>query len=549
MHFAARGLRVRYPVQDRWAVDGVDLDLAPARVTWVAGALGSGTSTLLLALAGLAPRITGGQRDGTVTADGVDVATFSPLTRSIAYLGSSPSLQISGVAATVRDEVGVGPMNLGFSRDDSRRAVESAMERLRVHHLADRAPGALSGGETQRVLLAALLATAPRAWLLDEPFSALDHASTVHLQQLLGELARNGATVVVACDDADLMIDVADRLIVMQDGRIVLDGDPDDLMRGDAIITTGAGTTDAATLARAAGMAAPRPMRRSELLERTGVLAGIQRQPAQRAASVVATSATVAKMSQVAFAYDGGAQVLDGVTFELAAGEAVGLFGSNGAGKSTLLRLAMALEHPGRGFVETLGRTTERRHPEDFAPAVGFLFQQPERQLFAASVRAECALAPQLARWDARRTAESIAAVLDELGLTDTADEHPYDLPLPRRRLVALAAILTADPGLILLDEPTAALDFASRERVIRVIRERTRRGKAVLAITHDAGFAHEALDRGLLLERGQVVHDGPVRDVIDDQRMVRPAALTVALALGLEPGQDRRDEAARALR
>jgi len=254
-------------------------------------------------------------------------------------------------------------------------------------------------------------------------------------------------------------------------------------------------------------------------------------------------------MAGVTFHYPGGPAVIDGVDLQVRPGEAVGLFGSNGAGKSTLLRLAMALEHPVDGTIETLGQSTTGRNPEDLAPLAGFLFQQPERQLFAASVRSECCLAPRLAGWAEARIADSVAGVLSELGLTETAEEHPYDLPLPRRRLVALAAILTADPQLILLDEPTAALDVASRERVISMVRDRARRGKAVLAITHDAGFAHEALDRGLLLERGRVTHDGPVRDVIDDQRLIRPAALAVALVLGLSPGNDRRAEVARTLR
>ncbi|MGH7593255.1 MAG: AAA family ATPase, partial [Gemmatimonadales bacterium] len=130
----------------------------------------------------------------------------------------------------------------------------------------------------------------------------------------------------------------------------------------------------------------------------------------------------------------------------------------------------------------------------------------------------------------------------------DTADEHPYDLPLPRRRLVALASVLAADPELLLLDEPTAALDSTSRDRVISVIRERTRRGRTVVAITHDAAFAHEALKRGLLLEKGRIVHDGPVRDVLDDHRLLRPAALAVALMLGVPAGEDHRDNIARVL-
>ena len=138
MRLIARNLRVRYPVQTHWAVDDVDLDVAPGQVTWLTGALGSGTSTLLLALVGLAPRLTGGEREGSVTADDLDVSTLSPLSHGIAYLGPSPALQISGIAKTVRDEVAVGPMNLGRSREASLAATQHAMARLRIDHLADR---------------------------------------------------------------------------------------------------------------------------------------------------------------------------------------------------------------------------------------------------------------------------------------------------------------------------------------------------------------------------------------------------------------------------
>jgi energy-coupling factor transporter ATP-binding protein EcfA2 len=268
MRFVTSGLRVRYPVQHGWAVDGVDLEIEPGLVTWLTGALGSGTSTLLLALSGLAPRLTGGERAGSVTADGADPAAYSPLQHGIGYLGAAPALQLSGVTRTVHDELAVGPMNLGWSRPASLQAVAEASTRLRVDHLAERSPGTLSGGETQRVLLASLLAISPRAWLLDEPFSALDHASQRHVGQLLIEQARAGATVVVACDDADTMLDVADRLIVMQRGRVVLDGTPSELLAGDAIIAAGAGSTDAAALARSAGMPEPRPVSRDALIDR-----------------------------------------------------------------------------------------------------------------------------------------------------------------------------------------------------------------------------------------------------------------------------------------
>lgn len=543
---SVRSLCIRYPAQSHWAVDGVTLEVASGAVTWLTGALGSGTSTLLLAMAGLAPRLTGGERSGEVLLDGRDVATLSPLPSGIAYLGPTPALQLSGIAATVRDEVAIGPMNLGWPVERIRAAADDAMQRLGVEHLADRAPRALSGGEQQRVLLAALAATAPTLWLLDEPFSALDTAGRTRVQQWLRDLAAQEATVVIACDEADIMVDIADRLLVLQHGTLALDGAPTALLGGDAILATGAATTEAATLAAAAMMPTPRPLQPASLLAAAGLATPTVTTEAIAAPAV--DEPPLLECRDVQFAYAGGPPVLRGVSVLVRPGEAVGLFGVNGAGKSTLMRLAMALDHPTAGEVTVRGLATRGRHPEDFAPAVGFLFQQPERQLFSTSVRAECAVGPRLAGWSGRQVAEAVASVLAELGLEDVADEHPYDLPVPRRRLVALAAVLVTDPDLLLLDEPTAALDGTSRTRVAAVVRSRVAQGRAVVAITHDVVFAHEALDRALWLREGRIALDAATRSVLTGGAHQLPATLQVAMGLGLPPGADRHAAVAAAL-
>ena len=522
-------LRLRYPAQDHWALDGISTALGPG-VTWLTGPLGAGTSTLLGALAGLLPRLAGGDGAGRVHLDDDDVAAASPLDLGIGWLGPAPALQLSGVAGTVRDEIGVGPMNLGWPRERILAAVDAAMARTDVLHLADRAPGALSGGETQRVLLAALLATEPRVLLLDEPCAALDHAARTRIADLLVTLGREGRIVVLTCDDADLMASRADRALVLQAGRIVADLPPATLL-ADAAPSLGVGSTDAASLAQMAGWAAPRPLTTAALLDRLTVPTA----PVASPAPVVAhETAPLLAIRGASYAWPDGRPVLHGHDLAVHPGEAVILLGPNGAGKSTTLRLAMALAHPQQGLVEVLGRSTRGQHPEDFAPAVGFLFQEPERQLFAASVRAECAVGPRLAGWDAERIASATAGVLEALGLDDVLGEHPWDLPLPRRRLVALAATLVSAPRLLLLDEPTAGLDAASRERVTDVVRAHCQAGGAVLAVTHDPVFAHEIGHRAVVLEGGRVRHDGAIPEGLDLAGLVHPAALAVGRRLGV---------------
>lgn len=237
----------------------------------------------------------------------------------------------------------------------------------------------------------------------------------------------------------------------------------------------------------------------------------------------------------VRFGYGAG-PVLDGVSLRLEAGEGVALLGANGAGKTTLTRLAMALRHPQQGRVTTCGQGTAGRKPEDLADVAGYLFQHPEAQLFAQTVRAEVAFGPEQLGWSADRIARATAAVLEELGLAPHAEQHPYDLPAPTRRLVALAAALVAAPTLLILDEPTAGLDRSSRARVAAAVTARRRAGAAVLAVTHDFGFAAAVLDRGIVLGGGRVAYDTGLTELLGRHPdFPAPPLLELARRLGVE--------------
>ena len=257
------------------------------------------------------------------------------------------------------------------------------------------------------------------------------------------------------------------------------------------------------------------------------------------------------RLERVSFRYAGaGLDALADAALTVESGDGVALVGPNGAGKTTLLRLAMALLAPSGGTVESAGRDTARLGPEDLADLVGFLFQQPETQLFERSVAGELAFGPRQLGWNAARTDAAVGATLDELGLELDAARHPYDLPAPRRRLVALAAALVADPVLLLLDEPTAGLDRRTRRLIESVVRARRARGVAVLAVTHDAGFAIEALDRGIALAAGRVAADGPVARVLGGRlaSLPLPPPARVAEALALDARSPRLEDVARAL-
>ena len=252
-----------YPGAPGPALTQCSLHAEAGTLTWLTGALGAGTSTALLVAAGLAPRHTGGLRAGEVRTLGVDPAdqgSARGLGGRMALVLPSPATQLSGIAETVAQEVAFAPANLGWVPVRIHDGVARALDALGISHLAKRDPSTLSGGEMQRTVLAAMLVLSPELWLLDEPTSALDVAGRALLYRVLRAEAARGATVVVASEDADGLASVADRLIVFETGRPIVEGSPDAVLRGDLVWEAGAGSTTVAALSRAAGHAAPRPL-------------------------------------------------------------------------------------------------------------------------------------------------------------------------------------------------------------------------------------------------------------------------------------------------
>jgi len=251
----------RYPETPDPVIRGLTLDLECGEISWIFGPAGAGASTLLALASGAALRHLGGIVSGRIRTLGCDPQDPAPLAGRVAQLLPSPTLQLSGVANTVWEEVAFTPANLGWPLSRIEAAVDRSLSRLSVDHLRDRHPGTLSGGETRRVMLAALAATSPDLCLLDEPASALDDAGRHRLIMLLQEEARRGAAVVVGSEDADLLAPVAHRLVFLSGGRMVADGRPEEVLRSTALRGGEAGNTSVALLAESIRVLRPDSLR------------------------------------------------------------------------------------------------------------------------------------------------------------------------------------------------------------------------------------------------------------------------------------------------
>ncbi|HEX2884386.1 MAG TPA: ABC transporter ATP-binding protein [Candidatus Limnocylindria bacterium] len=248
------GVGYRYAGADRPSLLDVDLDLDDGTVVGVAGASEAGKTTLCLVVSGLAPRTVGGRIRGTMTLDGEDVDAW-PMHRLSTRIGigfQNPSTQLSQVSGTVFEEAAFGPMNLGLPRDEVVTRVWDALERMQIDGLADRDPSRLSGGQQQLVAMAGLLAMRPEHLVLDEPTAQLDPAGTQLVADAIARLAADGASILVAEQKTDLLAAVAQRVIVLDGGRVALHGRVEEVLADPRLLELGVAPPSAIRLRRAA---------------------------------------------------------------------------------------------------------------------------------------------------------------------------------------------------------------------------------------------------------------------------------------------------------
>ncbi len=545
------GLGVRYPARKEPAVVGVDLEVRAGERVGVTGRTGAGKSTLALAAAGFIPRVVRARLEGGVEIHGVATAGAAPdaLLGRVGIVFATPANQLSASKLTVREELAFGLENLGVPRSEMDARIDATMDRLGIAQLADREPFTLSGGEQQRVAIASIVAMGTSVLVLDEPTAQLDPAGTAAVAGLLGELARSGTAILCAELDPTVLGGM-DRLVVLDLGRSVADGRPGDALAA-AELAAGLEPPTLVRLAQAAGIDLARafdePAIAAGLLARaaTGLPAGAEdssgTDPVWRPGRQLAP--TRVAIEDLVHRYPGGLEAVRGVTLAIEPGEAVAILGENGSGKTTLVKHLNGLLRPAAGRVLIDGDETVARSVADLAATVGFVFQNPDDQLFERSVEREVAFGPRNLGRSIADTAALVTGSLDAVGLTDQRATNPYDLDLSRRKLVALAGVLAMDPAVLVLDEPTTGQDPDGVARVGAIVEAFRAAGRSVVAITHDMEFAARHFTRIVVMRAGQVVADGPAdlvfapagRGLLASTGLVPPPAARIAARMGLE--------------
>jgi energy-coupling factor transporter ATP-binding protein EcfA2 len=473
---AIEGLSFRFQGSEHYALCDVSLNVEPGEFLVITGPSGSGKSTLALAVGGYLFRQFDGQASGTVAIAGMDLRRqpIYDVAEVVGLVQQNPEAQFCTL--TVRDEVAFGLENRCLPRTEIQERMAWALSIVGAEHLIDRSLATLSGGEKQKVAIAAMMAAKPQILIFDEPTSNLDPTATAEIFRVIEHIrGKAGITVLVIEHKVDYLRSFQPRFVVMDQGRIVSDARVQ-----DAGCETGRTTpiTEQAT---------PRtqyPVSNSPLLRAQDLHAGYN-----------------------------GLPILRGVSLEVNPGEFVAVMGDNGSGKTTFLQCLLGLLKPEQGRVEVLGHDTRHTPVSRLARQVGFVFQNPDHQIFADSVWEEAIFAPRNFGTLDGTTETGIGELLGRTGLGDRHDDHPYRLSYGQKRRLNLVSVLSYAPRLILLDEVLIGQDPESAAFLLGLLQERVEGGDTVIMVNHAPRVTRHHASRLLFFNDGEVIVDAPTEE------------------------------------
>lgn len=455
----ARAWGWRYATRHAWAAREVSLRIEPGERVLLLGASGSGKSTFLHALAGVLGGADEGEQEGMLLVDG---APSTDVRGRAGLVLQDPDSQ--AVLARVGDDVAFGCENLGVPRDEIWERVRGALDAVGLEVPLDRSTAALSGGQKQRLALAGILAMRPGAILLDEPTANLDPEGVAEVRDAVGRaLDATGATLVVIEHRTEVWLPLVDRVIVLGAGGVIADGAPTDVLaaRGPELA--------------AAGVWVP------------GIPPEMPPPPA------AAPGEVVLRARDLAVARQKGKPVAGPLDVEVRAGEVLGIVGPNGAGKSTLGLTLAGLLRPEAGRVEASASLAQEVKGDPIAwssrallTRIGTVFQDPDHQLLATTVRRELEIGPTALGLDAAETAARVDELLERLRLAHLAEANPFTLSGGEKRRLTVAAMLATRPRVIVLDEPTFGQDAVTWAQLVAIIARLRDEGSAIVAISHD---------------------------------------------------------------
>jgi len=530
-----------YKGSKRRALDGITLNVKQGECVAILGPTGAGKSTLACVMNGTAPRFMDGSLAGDVTVDGMVPAKVgtAQMASRVGLVFGDPDTQLFGM--TVEEDVAFGPANLGLGYESIMERVGKSIADMRLSGLERRAPHRLSGGQKQATAIAGVYAMLPKIMVLDEPTSMLDPEGKARVFGIVRMLKEQlGVTVVLIEQEVDDILNLADRVFVMRRGAFVLSGAPREVFgRVEELRQAGVRVPQIVEFGTLIG-AAETPFTIEEAISAiTPSSAGVgevaapacdRTKPDLAAAPEAGRAAQadpVVQAVDVEFTYPGGARALDGVNLAVGRGDFVAIVGQNGAGKTTLTRHFNGLLRPSSGDIRVLGRSAQGVPTIELCRHVGYVFQNPDEQLFCTSVQEELKFGPTNIGADPHVTSQRVEEILGDIGLTKYREVWPKYLTKGERQRLALASVVAMDPDVLIVDEPTTGLDWVESLQILDYLeRLRDEHKKTIIIVTHDMNIVSLYARRVVVMARGRVVGDGTPREIFSQPDLMELACL-----------------------
>jgi energy-coupling factor transporter ATP-binding protein EcfA2 len=517
---------------------GIELEVERGEFVSIMGPTGVGKTTLCLALNGIVPQSTGGTIRGEVVVAGLNTRQHPvpELASLVGVVFQDPESQFFNM--TVEDEVAFGPESLGLDPREIRERVDWALAVVGMRPHRHRSPFQLSEGEKQRVAVASILAMSPHILVLDEPTSGLDPIGKAEVFRVIKELKqREQMTIIMVEQESEKIAEFSDRVVVLCDGKVALADTP------DRVFTQ-------VELMREIGLAVPQVSELAHLfntrrntsyafisledayqrLPKTGCNTGNSKPETRNSRPETRNSNIV--VQDLWYSYGGEIAALRGLDLEIKDGDYVAVIGQNGSGKTTLVKHFNGLLKPTRGRVLVRHTIHNMQHVAlkdtagltvgQLAQTVGYVFQNPDHQIFCATTSEELAFGPRnlgLPEAEVKKRVEEALACFD---LEEYADWPPAVLGYGLRRKIGVAAVYSMHPRIFILDEPTIGLDWRSTMELMELIGEMHRNGHTIILVTHDMKLVAEFSQKSLVLRDGQVLVYDDTRTVFKNSEVLR---------------------------
>lgn len=552
MSVVLKSVSLRYPGREEKALKNVSLEIKKGEIYGILGPTGSGKSSLMWSLNGLTTEKLHARLEGDIIVDGLNTKehTAAELAQHVGLVLSDPSYSI--VSTRVLDDVGFGPSNLGLPTEEIQSRIYYALQATRLSGFENRNTNDLSGGETQALAIAGVLAMKPQILVLDEPLCLLDPIGKYFVLGVIKRLNEEyGATIIIseAGGDIEPFAQFVDGIALIVNGEVKAQGDPSEVFEErEMLVRAGIMSPQVTELGwklRGANLVQGRlPVTLENLKELVSPLLkekvqgiGIDRKSAQHLKEPVSAKNPIIKVRNLHIWFPGvrkgeWIKALNGVSFDIYEGDFLGLIGQNGSGKSTLSLSLVGLLKPtnpdAQVIVDGINIHQKKTSIPEIIKHINYTFQNPDDMLFTETPYDEVSYAFKLQGMSRDKYLPLVDQALKTWGIEDIKNEPIMNLTKDKKTLLANAVITSMNPKILIIDEPTTGLDYAGGNKVLSILKKiNEEQGKTIIVITHNMKLVAEYARHVIALKSGEILMQGSTREVFANPEKLKEAWLS----------------------